>query len=65
MKNWIKYGLFWGLCMLIGMTILFPLIDGNFSITKVLIGIPVFVGFGLLWGYLLFRKQTNKKITES
>ena len=65
MKNWIKYGLFWGLFMLIGMTILFPLIDGTFSITRFLIGIPVFTIFGLLWGYLLFRKKTNKKIAES
>jgi len=65
MKRWVRYGLFFGLCMLIGMMIIFPLIDGTFSITKLLIAIPIFTIFGLLWGYLLFRKQTNKKIAES
>ena len=65
MKRWVRYGLFFGLCMLTGIMIIFPLIDGTFSITKLFIGIPVFTLFGLLWGYLLFRKQTNKKIAES
>jgi|GEM_PF-4494890 len=64
MKVWFKYGLYWGLSMLIFLGIFFPVVDGTFSITKVVIGIPVFTTFGLLWGYFMFGRKNNKTLQQ-
>ncbi len=64
MKKWIKYGLIWALCMLTGMGVVFPLLDGTFSAMKLLIALPIFLAFGLLWGYFMFGRKTAKKITS-
>lgn len=52
---WIR-GLFWGFVMIIGMTVILPLIESNqISLRKVLIGIPIYLLVGLLFGWILFR----------
>lgn len=57
MKSWIKFGLIWGVFMFLMMNIVFPLIDGNgLDIKRVLIGIPVWIVFGLIFGYVSRKK---------
>ena len=58
MKNWITQGLFFGGFMFLFMTV-FELVfmSDTFSSRKVLIGLPVWILAGLLYGYIL--KVTN------
>lgn len=55
--GWVKVGLGWGLFMYIIMTFIFPLIDqSTINLKSILIGIPIWVSAGLLFGL------TSKKI---
>ena len=65
MKTWIKQGLIQAFRMLVVMGIVFPLVDNSFSVIRLLTGIPVFIGVGLLWGYFIFGRKTTKKTTAS
>ena len=60
-KNWLKRGLFLGLSMYVIMTIIFPLIEQE-RITQrsLVIGIPVWLICGLVWGYIM-KIWMNKK----
>ncbi len=65
MKKWVKQSLIQAFWMLMVLGVVFPLIDDTFSVTKLIIAIPVFVAFGLLWGYFMYGRNTTKKITGS
>lgn len=59
MKSWVKFGLIWGVVMFLILNIIFPLIDGEELIMmKLLIFFPVWLIFGLLFGYV---SQSRKK----
>lgn len=64
MKLWVKQGLGWGLSMFIFMNIIFPLIDGDFGVLDIIIGIPLWTVAGLIFGYTVFgwgqQQNTNK-----
>jgi len=61
MKNWIKFGLFWGLFMAVVINILFPLFDGTEIVPlKVLVSIPFWLLGGLLFGYVSRKKEPKK-----
>ncbi|MFD2601082.1 MULTISPECIES: hypothetical protein [Flavobacterium] len=64
MKKWVKYGLLQGALMAFGLAIAFPILDGTFSTTNLVIGIPVFILSGLVWGYLMLGKQPKKLYNE-
>ena len=63
-KWWLR-GLVWGFFMLIAMTILWPLMDGSgIRLSKILIGVPVWIAAGLLYGFLIHvieRRRINKE----
>ncbi len=60
-KSWLKRGLFFGLFMYIGMVIIFPLIrQEEITIGRLLIGIPIFLLGGLVFGYMM-KIRMNKK----
>ena len=65
MKKWVKQSLIQAFWMLMVLGVVFPFIDGTFSVTKMIIALPVFIVFGLLWGYFMYGRNTTKKITES
>ena len=53
MKTWVKFGLFWGIIMFLGMVILFPLLqDQDITFNRILLGIIIFPVAGLILGYL-------------
>jgi len=57
-KNWVKFGLGWGLFMLFMLNVIFPLLDGGgISWQKILIGLPVWLAFGLIFGYVSRKKE--------
>ena len=60
MKDWVRQGLGWGLCMFIFMNIIFPLIDGDFGVLDIVIGIPLWTVAGLIFGYAVFGWGNSK-----
>lgn len=61
MKNWVKFGLFWGLFMAIFINVVFPLFDGTeIVLTKVLVSIPFWLLGGLIFGYVSRKKEPKK-----
>lgn len=62
MKKWIRSGLVWGGILYIITMVIFPLIDHErFNITKILLGIPLWIVVGLTMGYLFDKKKSRKK----
>ena len=60
MKSWVKFGLFWGLFMAVVLNVLFPLFDGTaIQPMKLLVSIPVWLVFGLIFGYVSRKKQSK------
>jgi len=54
MKNWVKKGLLWGAIGYVVTMVLFPVIDGeDLSVTKLILGIPLWLIVGLALGYLV------------
>lgn len=63
MKDWMKFGLFWGIFMVLVLNVLFPLFDGEpIQPMKLLVSIPVWLVFGLIFGYVSRKKGTKKEI---
>lgn len=70
---WWSVGLRWGLFMFICSSLLFPLIDGEgITIKRLLIGIPIWIIGGLLFGYSIKKiagnrntKQSNRKTQQA
>lgn len=65
-KGWISLGLGWGAFMLVGMGIIYPLLDtGEIDWRQVLIGIPLWTITGLAFGYTmkLFGQHRGKPQT--
>ena len=62
MKSWVRFGLIWGLFMMLMINVVFPLIDGT-GITwqKIAVAVPVWAVFGLIFGYVSQRKKTSKQ----
>jgi len=61
-KSWVKFGLIWGTLMAIIMNIGFPLFDGeNINWAKAAIGLPVWLIFGLIFGYVSRKKPVKKQ----
>lgn len=64
MKSWVKFGLIWGAFMMLVINVVFPLLDGSgISGTKILVAFPVWIVFGLIFGYVS-RKKPAKNQTE-
>lgn len=62
MKSWVKFGLLWGVFMFVVINIVFPLVDGEeITLTRILVGLPVWLVFGIIFGYVS-RKKTKKEI---
>lgn len=60
MKKWIRSGLVWAGILYIITMIIFPLIDHeSLTISKILLGIPLWIAVGLIIGYLLKRKKQH------
>ena len=54
MKNWVKKGLLWGAIGYVITMVLFPVIDGeDLSVTKLILGIPLWIIVGMALGYLI------------
>lgn len=63
MKSWMKFGLIWGLFMCFIMNVALPLWDNEkLILPKILIGIPVWLVFGLIFGYVSRKKEPKKQI---
>ena len=63
MKSWIKFGLFWGVFMATFINVLFPLMDGTATNPmKLLVSIPVWLLFGLVFGYVSRKKEPKKQL---
>ena len=67
-KGWVKYGITWAVFMYVLMTFIFPLLT-NDPITEkgILLGIPIWLVGGLLFGYFLHRfmgKQGGEVASE-
>jgi hypothetical protein len=61
MKSWIKFGLFWGLFMALFINVIFPLFDGTSIVPmKLLVSVPVWLVFGLIFGYVSRKKEPKK-----
>ena len=67
MKNWIKFGVIWGVFMFLILNVGFPLYDGDkLDIKRMVISFPVWIIFGLIFGYVSrSRKNTSKKEIKS
>lgn len=60
MKKWVRSGLVWGGVLYILTMVVFPLFDHErFTLTKILLGIPLWIITGLIIGYLLKGKKTD------
>jgi len=60
-KNWIKLGLLWGVMMFIIITFGLPLIkQEEITGVNVLIGIPIWIISGLLFGYIMKSLMSKK-----
>ena len=65
MKNWIKFGLIWGVFMLLIINVGFPVYDGDkLDITRMVVSFPVWIIFGLIFGYVSRSRKSgpNKQI---
>jgi len=61
MKSWVKFGLFWGVFMAVFLNVVFPLMDGTKIVPlKLAVSIPVWIVFGLIFGYVS-RKKVKKQ----
>ena len=61
-KSWVKFGLGWGLFMLFMLNVVFPLLDGSgLSWQRILVAIPVWLAFGLIFGYVSRKKEPKKQ----
>lgn len=61
MKSWVKFGLVWGVFMFTVINIIFPLADGEpITLNRVLIGLPVWLVFGIIFGYVSRRKKKKE-----
>ena len=67
MKNWIKFGVIWGVFMFLIFNVGFPLYDGDkLDIKRMVISFPVWIIFGLIFGYVSrSRKNPSKKQIKS
>ncbi|MCO6146762.1 hypothetical protein [Flavobacterium sp. NRK1] len=66
MKSWVKFGLFWGVFMALFINVVFPLFDGTEIIPmKLLVSIPVWLVFGLIFGYVSRKKDPKNKVRDS
>ena len=64
MKSWVKFGLIWAAFMYLMMVVLFPLWDKKDITPKsLLIGVPVWLIGGLIFGYVS-RKKTPENKTD-
>jgi len=64
MKRWVRSGLVWAGILYIITMVFFPLIDHeSFNLEKLLLGIPIWAGVGLIIGYL-FEKRSKKKVVS-
>jgi hypothetical protein len=62
MKKWVKFGLLWGFFMLIMLNVIFPLLDGTgVPLKRLLVAIPVWLVFGLIFGYVSRKKESKKQ----
>ncbi|AWH85277.1 hypothetical protein HYN59_09165 [Flavobacterium album] len=62
MKKWVRSGLILGGILYVVTMILFPLIDHErFNVTKILLGIPLWIVVGLTIGYLFDNKKKKAK----
>ncbi|MHA3788069.1 hypothetical protein ACX0HA_07655 [Flavobacterium hauense] len=60
-KPWIRFGLFWGLLMALFINVIFPLFDGTAIVPmKLLVSVPVWLIFGLIFGYVSRKKESKK-----
>jgi hypothetical protein len=58
MKSWVKFGLIWGVFMMLAINVVFPLFDGTgISWVRLLVALPVWVVFGLIFGYVSRKKD--------
>lgn len=65
MKSWMKFGIGWGIFMFFLMNIGFPVYDGvEIDIKKCLFMFPLWIIFGLLFGYFSRKKGPKKQIDE-
>ncbi|SFQ68533.1 hypothetical protein [Flavobacterium akiainvivens] len=61
MKKWVRSGLVWAGILYVITMVLFPLFDHeNFSVEKLLMGIPLWIVVGLVIGYLFDKKGKSK-----
>ena len=67
MKNWIKFGVIWGVFMFLILNVGFPLYDGDkLDIKRMVVSFPVWIIFGLIFGYMSrSRKNGPKKQIKS
>lgn len=62
MKSWVKFGLIWGVFMMLAINVVFPLFDGTgISVTRLLVALPVWLVFGLIFGYVSRKKDRSKE----
>lgn len=63
MKSWMKFGLIWGLFMCFIMNVALPLWDNEkLILPKILIAIPIWIVFGLIFGYVSRKKEPKKQV---
>ncbi|RWX02528.1 hypothetical protein [Flavobacterium cerinum] len=63
MKSWVKFGLIWGLFMCFIMNVALPLWDNEkLILPKLLIAIPIWIIFGLIFGYVSRKKEPKKQV---
>ena len=64
-NRWWIHGLLWGLFMYVVLIVLFPLFDGSgITLSKLLIGIPVWLSAGLLYGYVTGLIENKRKAAK-
>jgi len=62
MKKWVKQSLVQAFLMLTALGIVFPLIDGTFSVKKLIIATPVFVALACFGATLCMEGTRLKKL---
>jgi hypothetical protein len=61
MKDWVKFGLGWGIWMFLVMAFVWPLIDGEaFTLQKLVVKFIFWILAGLLYGYLSAKYNIAK-----
>lgn len=64
-KSWVKFGLIWGAFMALVMNVGFPLFDGTgINWAKFAVTLPVWLIFGLIFGYVSRKKNPKKQIDQ-